>query len=50
MDSTIRELTVDELEVVVGGDAAPGTTRDTMCVGWNDGFGGMFGFIFYFAC
>ena len=50
MELPIRELTVDELERVVGGDAPAGTTHETMCMGWKDGYGGSFGFLFYFAC
>jgi len=50
---TIRELTIDELESVAGGDAPHGagaSTEEERCVGWVDGFGGVMGFIFYFPC
>jgi hypothetical protein len=53
MDTTIRDLSVDELERVVGGDAPVGAgcaTEEERCVGWKDGFGGMFGFIHFFPC
>ena len=53
MDLALRELTVDELERVGGGDAPRGAgcaTEEDRCVGWKDGYGGAFGFIFYFAC
>jgi hypothetical protein len=53
MDVSIRDLTVDELERVIGGDAPRGAgcaTEEDACVGWKDGYGGTFGFIFNFAC
>ncbi len=53
MDVTIRDLTVDELERVVGGDAPRGAgcaTEEETCVGWKDGWGAAFGFIYFFPC
>jgi hypothetical protein len=53
MDPTIRDLTIGELELVVGGDAPRGAgcaTEEETCVGWKDGFGGTFGFIYFFPC
>ena len=53
MDMTLRDLTAEELEIVVGGDAPRGAgcqTEEDRCVGWKDGFGGAFGFIYYFPC
>jgi hypothetical protein len=52
MDMAIRDLTTDELERVVGGDAPHGAgcaTEEDTCVGWKDGFG-MVGFIHFFPC
>jgi len=53
MNVTIRDLSTDELECVVGGDAARGAgcaTEEETCVGWKDGYGGSWGFIYLFAC
>jgi hypothetical protein len=53
MDSTLRDLTVDELERVVRGDAPRGAgcaTEEDTCVGWGDGYGDTFGFVHFFPC